>query len=86
VLLKHLPLLDPDAAGLFDLQLSGHTHYGQIWPFTWLVERRFPFIAGLYPAGPGSWLYVSVGTGTWGPPMRVGSRPEITVVNLVRRP
>jgi hypothetical protein len=84
VLLKHLPKVDAEAAGLFDLQLSGHSHAGQLWPFYYLVKAFFPYIRGLYDLGGGSKLYVTPGTGTWGPPMRVGSTPEITLVELRR--
>jgi len=84
VLLKHLPKVDLQAVGLFDLQLSGHSHAGQMWPFYHVVKAFFPFIRGLYDLGSGSRLYVTPGTGTWGPPMRVGTTPEITVVELRR--
>jgi predicted MPP superfamily phosphohydrolase len=82
VLLKHQPVLDPESTGLFDLQLSGHVHGGQIFPFgvlTWLVYRN-PL--GLSDAGDDSRLFVSRGAGTWGPPMRVLAPPEITVFEL----
>jgi uncharacterized protein len=82
ILLNHVPIGYDDAekAGI-KLQLSGHTHDGQIFPFTLLVKTRFPKINGLYNIGNMS-LYVSPGTGTWGPPMRLGSKNEITVINL----
>ena len=64
----------------FDLQLSGHTHKGQIFPFRYVVERPYPYLSGLYPLG-GSFLYTSRGTGTWGPPMRFLSSPVVTVRN-----
>jgi predicted MPP superfamily phosphohydrolase len=64
-----------------DLQLSGHTHGGQIWPFVYLVRLAIPFIAGLY-ARNGSRLYVSRGTGFWGPAMRLGAPAEITLITL----
>jgi predicted MPP superfamily phosphohydrolase len=60
-----------------DLQLSGHTHGGQIWPFRYFVRLATPFVAGLYERN-GSRLYVSRGTGFWGPPMRLFSPHEIT--------
>lgn len=84
VLLKHLPEPDPEALGLFDLQLSGHTHAGQLWPFHYLVRTRLPYMQGLFELEGGARLYVSEGTGTWGPPMRVGTTPEITLVTLER--
>jgi len=82
ILLYHLPqeLERTHAAGI-DLQLSGHTHNGQMIPFNYLVKLMFPYIRGLYDY-KGTKLYVSQGTGTWGPPMRLGSRCEITLINL----
>ncbi|MDH4161474.1 MAG: metallophosphoesterase [Nitrospirota bacterium] len=82
--LKHQPHPDPDAIGLFDLMLSGHTHKGQIWPFRYIAGRVHPFLAGKYDAGKGSIVYTSRGTGTWGPPIRFLSPPEVTVIELVR--
>ena len=74
VLLAHDPshlqarLERPD----IDLQLSGHTHGGQIWPFAWyLVKLAVPYVAGLYTRGSERSLYVSRGTGFWGPAMRL---------------
>ncbi|HNY66713.1 MAG TPA: metallophosphoesterase [Deltaproteobacteria bacterium] len=80
--LKHQPHLKEGSFGLFDLQLSGHTHGGQIFPFRFLVKIFFPHVTGLLKL-PGSLLYVSRGTGTWGPPIRVLSPPEVTVIDLV---
>jgi predicted MPP superfamily phosphohydrolase len=82
--LKHQPRIDRATIGLFDLQLSGHTHKGQIFPFTYVTRMMFPLNAGRYDLGKGSVLYVSRGTGTWGPPIRVLSPPEVTVIELVR--
>lgn len=65
-----------------DLMLSGHTHNGQIYPFNLLVRLYFKYVNGLY-AEEGKYLHVSPGTGTWGPPMRLGSRNQITVLDLV---
>ena len=65
-----------------DLMLAGHTHAGQIWPFNLLVRWRFPHITGLFSEG-GRHLYVSPGTGCWGPVMRLGTRAEMTVVDLL---
>jgi predicted MPP superfamily phosphohydrolase len=64
-----------------DLQLSGHTHGGQLWPFSYLVRLRTRFIAGLYRRR-GSQIYVSRGTGFWGPPMRVFAPSEITEITI----
>ena len=64
-----------------ELTLSGHTHAGQFWPATWLVHLAQPFVAGLHRKGD-SQLYVSKGTGFWGPPIRVGAPAEITLIEL----
>jgi predicted MPP superfamily phosphohydrolase len=66
-----------------DLQLSGHTHGGQIWPFNYLVRLAVPYVAGLHRAGA-SQLYVSRGSGFWGPPMRLLAPAEITELVLRR--
>ncbi|HPC74810.1 MAG TPA: metallophosphoesterase [Syntrophales bacterium] len=79
--LKHRPLVDPDALGLFDLQASGHTHNGQIFPFTMLIWMVYPADSGLTRLGHSS-LYVSRGTGTWGPPIRFLVPPEVTVYEI----
>jgi uncharacterized protein len=82
VLLYHAPVGLEDAlqAGV-DLQLSGHTHAGQMFPFNWLTRIVYPHMHGLYRIDT-LYLYVSPGTGTWGPPMRIGSRSEITLIAL----
>jgi predicted MPP superfamily phosphohydrolase len=84
--LKHQPHPDPDAIGMYDLMLSGHTHKGQIWPFTYFSQRAHPLHAGRYDVGKGSVVYTSRGTGTWGPPVRFLASPEVTVIELVRKP
>jgi predicted MPP superfamily phosphohydrolase len=84
ILLKHRPVVDKDAIGLFDLQLSGHVHKGQIFPFVFAVKAFFPYVSGLYDFKSGSYLYVSRGSGTWGPPIRFLSPPEVTVIDIVR--
>jgi uncharacterized protein len=82
VMLAHQPVLFAEAARReVDLQLSGHTHGGQMVPFNYLVRLDQPAVAGLSRVG-GSQLYVTRGVGTWGPPVRVGAPPEITVVEL----
>ena len=81
--LKHRPVVDPSSVGLFDLQLSGHVHKGQIFPFNLLTYLNFPVHAGLTRLSAESGLYVSRGTGTWGPPIRFLSPPEVTVIDLV---
>jgi predicted MPP superfamily phosphohydrolase len=83
--LKHQPHPDPDAIGLFDLMLSGHTHQGQIWPFRYLAQRAHPLLAGRYDVGNGSVVYTSRGSGTWGPPIRFLAPPEVTIIELVRK-
>lgn len=83
--LKHQPRIDHTTAGLFDLQISGHTHKGQIFPFTLLTLLTFPMNAGTYDLGSGSLLHVSRGTGTWGPPIRFLAPPEVTIIELVRK-
>ncbi len=82
LLLKHRPEMDQESLGLFDLQLSGHVHKGQIFPFNLLTHLFYPIRTGfsLYPLNAA--LYVSRGTGTWGPPIRFLARPEITVIEL----
>jgi hypothetical protein len=83
VLLAHQPKAVREAVPLeVDLQISGHVHGGQMFPFNWLARLDQPLIAGLYRLG-GTWAYVSTGTGYWGPPMRVGSGAELTRIELV---
>ena len=81
--LKHRPLIDPAAAGLFDLQLSGHVHKGQIFPFSIITWLYYPTQAGLAELPGNALLYVSRGSGTWGPPIRFLSPPEVTVIDIV---
>ena len=83
LLLKHQPIVDSASTGLFDLQLSGHTHKGQIFPFCLLTKLRYPMHADLSKIGHNALLYVSRGSGTWGPPIRFLSPPEVTVIDIV---
>lgn len=83
LLLKHRPLVNEKSSGLFDLQLSGHAHKGQIFPFSLIIKMLYPIDAGLLALEKGGHLYVSRGTGTWGPPMRFLAPPEVTVIDLV---
>jgi uncharacterized protein len=83
LLLKHRPRLNEKEVGFFDLQLSGHTHKGQIFPFSLIVKLFYPNFSGLITLDNNSYLYISRGTGTWGPPVRFLSPPEITVIELV---
>jgi predicted MPP superfamily phosphohydrolase len=82
VLLAHQPVQVEQArtAGV-DLQLSGHTHGGQLWPFDYAVRLDQPVVEGWSQQGA-TQLYVTAGAGYWGPPMRVGARPEVTVIEL----
>jgi uncharacterized protein len=82
ILLAHQPVLvDEAAARGVDLQLSGHTHGGQMWPFHYIVRLVQPSLAGLSTVGD-TQLYVTRGAGFWGPPVRIGAPPDITVVSL----
>jgi hypothetical protein len=84
VLLAHDPNSFAEASAMgVDLQLSGHTHGGQLWPFRYAVRLVTPWVAGLYQVA-GAQLYVSCGTGYWGPPMRLGAPAEITELTLRR--
>jgi predicted MPP superfamily phosphohydrolase len=83
ILLAHQPRTATAAAAAgFDLQLSGHTHGGQFWPWNLLVGLQQPFTAGLHRLGR-LWIYTSRGTGYWGPPKRFGAPSEITLLRLV---
>ncbi|OOG38499.1 metallophosphoesterase [Polaromonas sp. A23] len=84
VLLAHQPrsAAAAEQAG-FDLQLSGHTHGGQFWPWNFFVRFQQPFTAGLNRL-QNLWVYTSRGTGYWGPPKRFGAPSEITHLRLVR--
>jgi predicted MPP superfamily phosphohydrolase len=85
VLLAHQPVVIHDAVrhGV-DLQLSGHTHGGQLWPGNYIAAQANPTVAGLERYGD-TQLYVSRGAGAWGPPVRVGAESDITVVELSSR-
>jgi hypothetical protein len=80
LLMDHQPIgLHEAADGGVDLQLSGHTHHGQIWPFGWITEAIYEVSWGYKKKGD-THVYVSSGVGTWGPPVRLGNTPEI--INL----
>jgi predicted MPP superfamily phosphohydrolase len=82
VLLAHQPVQVAQAAAAgVGLQLSGHTHGGQLWPFDYAVRLDQPAVQGLSRVGD-TQLYVTTGAGFWGPPMRIGARPEVAVVEL----
>ena len=82
IYLKHRPELEDGDSSHFDLMLSGHTHGGQIFPFVILVKIVNWYLAGMYELENGAKLYVSRGTGSWGPPVRFGATPEITLIEL----
>ncbi len=83
LLLAHQPKQIPQAvAHGIDLQISGHTHGGQIWPFNLFVKLDQPSVAGLSRHGERTQLYTSRGTGFWGPPLRVFAPSEITLITL----
>jgi len=86
ILLKHRPWVETAAIGRFTLQLSGHAHRGQLVPFNLLTGLVYPMQDGLYRLGEDCWLYTSRGTGSWGPPMRLFSPPEITLIQLTVGP
>lgn len=83
ILLAHQPRsCYPAQAAGYDLQLSGHTHGGQFVPWNYVVRLQQPYISGLHDY-KGMWVYVSRGTGYWGPPLRLGIPSEITELTLV---
>ncbi len=103
ILLKHRPIINEGSRGLFDLQLSGHTHKGQIFPFSILTALYYPKDSGCLNDLPKKmqdsscgevtvgreqccYLYVSRGSGTWGPPVRVFAPPEVTVIDIIKMP
>ena len=80
IVLDHTPQMLNDARSVHaDLQLSGHTHHGQMWPFNYITRAIFEVSTGLVHRN-GTAFYVSTGYGTWGPPIRTGSRPEIAKI------
>ncbi len=82
ILLSHTPWqIEQAVANGADVIISGHTHNGQIWPFNYLVERRYPYMQGHYPIGTAH-LLVGRGTGTWGPRMRLWQPAEILHIVL----
>jgi hypothetical protein len=83
ILLAHQPSAIHDAAAQnMDVQLSGHTHGGQYWPWNVVVEWVQPYSKGLHKHGP-TWIYVNRGTGYWGPPLRISVPSEITLIKLI---
>ena len=84
ILLKHQPVVTTSSLGHFDLQLSGHTHKGQIFPFGLLVKLAYKINHGFTNLTQGSAVYVSRGTGTWGPPLRFLAPPEVALIQIAR--
>lgn len=83
IMLAHQPRsAEAVAAAGADVQLSGHTHGGQFWPWNFFVPLQQPYVAGLHKLN-NLWVYVNRGTGYWGPPIRLGKRSEITLLRLV---
>lgn len=82
ILLKHQPIVAPVSTAHVDLQLSGHTHGGQIFPFALFVRLFYRYGPGMHRISDRMLLYVSRGTGTWGAPLRLLARPEITLFVL----
>ena len=83
ILLAHQPKIAEEASKYFDLQLSGHTHAGQFFPWNLIIKLLQPYSAGLKKCGS-MWVYTNAGTGFWGPPLRIGTTSEITLLELVR--
>jgi len=81
LLLKHQPFVNEKEN--FNLQLSGHTHGGQIFPFRLITHLIYPNDYGYFELGGNKLLYVSRGTGTWGPPVRIFAPPEITIIDII---
>jgi uncharacterized protein len=82
ILLDHQPFkLNESAENGVDLQISGHTHNGQLWPFNYITKAIYELSSGYKKIGNTHFI-VSNGYGTWGPPMRLGNRPEILVIDL----
>jgi uncharacterized protein len=85
LLLAHQPAsVYAAAAAGYDLMLSGHTHGGQYYPWNWLAAKANPYLKGLHRHDARLQIYVSQGTGYWGPPIRLGAPPEITLLTLRR--
>ncbi len=82
ILMDHQPFRLQEAVGQkIDLQLSGHTHYGQLWPVNYIIEAMYEVAWG-YRKISDTGVYVSSGAGTWGPPVRIGNHPEIVNIRL----
>jgi uncharacterized protein len=86
ILMDHQPMhLDEAEAQGIDLQLSGHTHHGQLWPFQYITRKVYEISRGYGRRGDTQY-YVSSGAGTWGPPIRLGNTPEIVLLHITGTP
>ncbi|MCE5185844.1 MAG: metallophosphoesterase [Planctomycetaceae bacterium] len=86
IVLYHRPVgLEAAAQNGIDLMLSGHTHNGQIFPFKFVVKRFFPLMKGVHQIKD-STLFISTGSGTWGPPMRLGTHTQVVAIKLQKAP
>lgn len=83
IVVRHQPSIASGTTDLFDLQLSGHTHGGQIWPWIWMTRLKYAYWPGLTAIGSRSRLYVSRGSATIGPQIRIFAPPEVTIIDLV---
>jgi uncharacterized protein len=82
IMMDHQPFnLNEAVAEEVDLQISGHTHYGQLWPVSYIVRAIYELAWG-YKKTRNTHFYVSDGVGTWGPPVRIGNRPEIVSIHI----
>lgn len=86
LLLKHRPDVNAASRDLFDLQLSGHTHKGQIFPFNLVTRMFYPYPSAVLTRLGRGYLYLNRGTATWGPPVRIFAPPEITIIDLEHGP
>ena len=84
ILLAHQPNIAKEASKHFDLQLSGHTHAGQFFPWNVFIDLTQPFAKGLKKCDK-MWVYTNSGTGYWGPPFRLGTTSEITLLHLLKQ-
>ena len=82
ILLKHQPVVNKASQIFFDLQLSGHTHKGQIFPFSLMTKLFYRTHTGLTTLDDNTKLYVNRGSGTWGPPIRFLALPEVTIIDI----
>jgi hypothetical protein len=84
VFLKHQPIVNDNSKELINLQLSGHTHDGQFFPYSLFTHLFYPIHCGLTKLDKELYIYLNRGSGTWGPPIRFLAQPEVTVIDIVR--